>query len=623
MISNRMTFLLCAAAIGVGGVALAQSPAGGDWPTAGQNASGQRYSPLNQVNTSNVAELKPIWTYSMRPASPDGAAAPAQGRPPGASQVTPLMVKGLLYLTTPARRIVAVDATTGKEVWAANGAGSTRGVEYWPGDAVHAPRILYHGGPTANLVALNALTGERIASFGQDGVVGSPKGATSWTSPPKVYKNIVISGAANPNDDGRPEDIRAFDVVTGKQLWRFATLPEPGQPGSETWPANYNRQWRFSSGTAVGTWGFMTVDEARGVIYIPIDTPQWERYGGDRAGDNLYSNSVIALDAKTGKLLWHFQVTHHDLWDLDMVGAPVLFDVKQRGKTVPAVGMIGKSGILFILNRVTGKPIYDVVERPVAKSDVPGEISSPTQPYPARPAEVARTSVSRSEIAKVTPELFAACTKLVDDNNIGLGGPYNPPGFNRPTVNFPGANGSANWGGMSLDPKLNYLIVNTQDLGQITTLGPKGGAINGSGGVRAGTAPIPYDMVGLNGRFAITSGNTLLPCQEPPWGRLSAVDVNTGKVVWQTPLGITESLPADKQNTGRPNLGHSLATAGGLVFIGASDDNYFRAFETKTGKILWQQKLRSPVRSIISYADANGRQIILAPVGDVMTAYSL
>ncbi len=641
-----LTLMLGSALAGLVGHVVAQDTDRSEWPTYGHDSNATRFSPLTQINTSNVGQISLAWTYEMRPENFSGAPSGRGGRgevAPNAaqngaqggrgavapvrraqSQVMPLVVNGVMYLTTPYRRIAAIDSATGKEIWSAEGQGSTRGLEYWRGDGTNPPEILFHGGPNANLNALNAQTGERVKSFGDNGVIGSPKGATSWTSPPIVYKNMVISQAANPNGDGRPEDIRAFDVVTGKQLWRFSTRPQKGEPNYGTWPEGIEGQ-TYTSGTSVGAWGFMTVDAARGIVYVPLDSPEWERWGGDRIGDNLYGDSIVAIDANTGKYLWHFQATHHDLWDLDLVGAPVLFDVKQDGKTIPAVGVIGKSGIMFILDRVTGKPVYHVKETPVAQSTSPGEKTSPTQPIPVKPVGVARTTMSKSEITTVTPELHDACTKLIDENNLGLGGPYNPPGFHRSTVNFPGANGSANYGGMAFDPTLGYLIVNTQDLGQITGLGLKGEPIQGSGGVRAGNSPsVPYDMAGLNGRFAVTINGVMMPCQEPPWGSLVAVNVNTGDIAWKVPLGVTESLPEGKQNTGRPNIGGGIATAGGVFFIAATDDSYFHAFDSKTGKLLWRTKLPVAAHSVpITYLAKDGKQYVVSSVGDQLFAYAL
>jgi quinoprotein glucose dehydrogenase len=498
-------------------------------------------------------------------------------------------------------------------------------VAYWPGDGQHGPAIIYHG--SGGLVSLDARTGRLNTAFGRGGILAPESGGTSGSSPPAIYRDIIISGTANPNRDGRPEDVRGFDVVTGRQLWRFATIPEEGQPGRETWSPGSVEGRRYSSGTSVGVWGLMSVDAQRGIVYVPLDSPQWERWGGDRVGDNLYGDSLVAVDATNGKYLWHFQVTRHDLWDLDLAGAPVLFDVRRNGASIPAVGVMGKSGILFILDRVTGKPIYEVVDRPVEQSTVPGEKSSPTQPFPAKLLPIARLSVAENEIATVTPELHEACTKLVKDNDLKLGGPYHPPGFNRPTVNFPGANGASNWGGMSYNPELGFLIMNTQDLGQITSLGPKGDPIrtNGTSGVRAGDSPtVPYDMTGFNGRFAIIApGQPMLMCQEPPWGSLTAVNVNTWEIAWKVPLGITESLPPGKQNTGRPNLGSTATTASGLIFVGATDDSRFRAFDARTGKVLWEVTLPAPGRGGPTiFQGRDGKQYV-AIVATDLVAYAL
>ena len=332
-------------------------------------------------------------------------------------------------------------------------------------------------------------------------------------------------------------------------------------------------------------------------------------------------NEVVALDARTGKRLWHFQVVHHDIWDFDTESPPALMDIRRGGKTIPAVGVVSKSGYMFILDRVTGKPVYKVEEKPVPASDVPGEEASPTQPFPQKPAPIARTTMTRADLAQVTPELKAYCEGFVDKNNVNMGGPYLPTGAGRITVNFPGTLGGANWGGGTFDPRLGYYIVNTHDLAQVQQLAPDP------------TGPLAFKQGPGLGRF--WQDATRLPCQAPPWGRLVAVDVNTGDIVWQSVLGVSDNLPEGKQKTGRPNIGGAISTAGGLVFVAATDDARFRAFDTKTGAELWTAKLPAAAHATpMTYRGKDGKQYVVivstggsflnSPiVSDAVTAYAL
>jgi quinoprotein glucose dehydrogenase len=615
-------------ALAWGLAARAQSVPGSanEWPTYGHDKGGARYSPLTQITPANVAQLKPAWTYHMRTSS-DPNAPRSQG--PGGrgaasaggfrqSEVTPLVIDGVMYITTPWAQIVALDPTSGKEIWTYAASGSTRGLEYWSGDAAHPPQIIFHG--NGGLMSLNSKTGQPSPSFGNNGVLSRASmaehaaapalGTASGSSPPIVYKNVVISGSANPFGDGRNGDIRGFDVITGKELWRFNTVPQKGEPGYDTWaPGSAEKQ------TSVHVWGLMTLDADRGIVYAPINAPEWNRYGGNRHGDNLYSTSVVALDALTGKLIWHFQIVHHDIWDMDADAPSTLFDVKKDGRTIPAIGVVSKSALMFILDRTNGKPLYGVEERPVPQSEIPLEKTSPTQPFPLKPPPLGRQTMSRADIAEVSAELYKYCSDLIDKYNIAMGGPYMPPGYNRPSVSFPGTNASLNWGGGAFDPALGYYIVNTQDLGQFTGIGERGQPrqSNGVAGPDSGSNPeIPYAMVGFNGRFKQIDSNMM--CQQPPWGQLTAVNVNTGEIAWQVRLGISEWLPADKQRTGRPNSGGPIVTASGLVFIGATDDSRFRAFDAKTGKELWVEKLPAGSHSVpITYLGKDGKQYLVFP----------
>ncbi|HLH31815.1 MAG TPA: PQQ-binding-like beta-propeller repeat protein, partial [Terriglobia bacterium] len=541
---------------------------------------------------------------------------------------------GLMYISSPYGRVVALDATTGKEAWIYRlpaGNPAARGIEFFAGDQQTAPQIVVTTSDS-KLFTLDAKTGALNTKFGVDGVVALEK-ATS--SPPILYNNlIIVSGRVQENNGpGTPGDVHAYDIHDGKMVWTFHSIPQPGEENFGTWAGN---SWKQRSG--VNVWGFMTVDVQRGIVYMPFGAPSGDLFGGDRPGDNLYGTSVVAADAKTGRYLWHFQVVHHDVFDFDLESAPVLFDVKQNGRTIPAIAVFGKSSLLFLLDRVTGQPIYGIDERPVPASGVPGEKMSPTQPFPKKPGPLARLSFTMADIATVTPELEAACRKLIAENHIDTEtGPFAPTTYNHPRVIFPSEIGGANWGGASFNPALGYLFVNVNDLGQLNgNQDPASGPVDIatlSGTNRPGGRTGPYRNIGPQGRFKDNALN--MPCQQPPWGELVAVNVNTGDIAWKVPLGITDSLPPEKQKTGRPNIGGSIATAGGLIFIGATDDSRFRAFDAKTGKELWTVKLTGAVSSVPStYQGKDRKQYVVvtntggglagAPVtSDEITAFAL
>ncbi|MEO8520772.1 MAG: PQQ-binding-like beta-propeller repeat protein, partial [Acidobacteriota bacterium] len=350
-----------------------------------------------------------------------------------------------------------------------------------------------------------------------------------------------------------------------------------------------------------------------GIVYMPFGAPSVDQYGGDREGDNLFSSSLVAADANTGKYLWHFQVVHHDIWDADLAAAPALIDVRRNGLTIPAVAAINKMGLLFLLDRVTGRPIYGVEERPVPPSEVPLERAARTQPFPLKPAPLARMTMTMADIATVTPELEAACRKLVE--GVQIGGPYLPQGYQRLRLQFPGNHGGVNWGGTSFNPQLGYLFVNTNEMGQLAGLQNRDPNATGppqAEGVGNRVHPDgPYEGVPGGGRFKDEASN--MYCQQPPWGQLTAVNVNTGEFAWRVPLGITESLPPEKQKTGRPGNGGTIATAGGLVFVGATDDARFRAFDARTGTEVWTFRLGGAANATpITYLGRDGRQYVVA-----------
>lgn len=605
------------------GIAAAQT----DWPQFGHDSAGTRYSPLKQIDTKNVTKLELAWTYHMKPEGtaavsntpPEGNEVPGAGgrgrggRGPRSKRFnpsgdSPLVVGGLMYVTSPYGHVTALEPETGKEVWVyktgENGYPAERGLEYWQGDT-QTPAAVFFGTDTGKLIALNAKTGKQVPGFGNEGVVDMKPGASNGlnasfglSSPPIVYKNVLITGAHVQESPslGSSGDTRAWDVHTGKLIWQFHSIPRPGEPGHETWEGDSGEK---RSGTNV--WGMFTIDTRRGILYMPFGEPTSDYWGGDRKGANLFGTTLVAVDALTGKLKWYFQAVHHDTWDYDLAAPPVLFDITRGGKKIPALAQLSKMGMLFILNRETGKPIYGVEERKVPVDDaLPGDTPWPTQPFPLKPPPLARNSFKKEDIATVTPELQKYCTELFESFPGGLhsGGPFTHYST-QPSVIFPSSIGGGNWNPPSYNPGLGYLFVNTMDFGSLNQM------IKSQDGTR-------YSRVGYNGvnRFWDQSKN--LPCNQPPWGRLFAINVNTGDIAWEVPLGITDSLPEGKQRTGRPNIGGSVATGGGLVFIGATDDSRFRAFDASTGKELWVTRIDAGAHSApISFQGKDGRQYIV------------
>lgn len=614
----------CLVSLAAAALAFAQQK---EWPTYGHDAAGTRYSPLKQIHAGNVASLKRAWTYHMSGVTEGNDGAVGGGR---IWEVSPLVVNGVMYLTSAKRQVVALEPETGKEIWTYDikgGSPAPRGMEYWGGDK-QAPPEVFFGTSDGRLIALNAKTGKPVPGFGNEGVInlkadmqnGFPNSPFGLSSPPIIYKNVVITGAHVQESPalGSSGDTRAWDIHTGKLLWRFHATPLPGEPGSETWEGDSAKN---RSGTNV--WGLFSVDTARGIVYMPFGEPTADYYGMDRPGANLYGSSLVAVDALTGKLKWYFQAVHHDVWDYDLAAPPVLFDVTREGKKIPAVGQLTKMGLLYILDRVTGKPIFGVEERPVPTDDaLPGDHVWPTQPFPLKPPPLARNSFSREDLATVTPEQKKYCEDLFN-KGLHSGGPFTHYST-QPSVIFPSSIGGGNWNPPSFDPTLSYLFVNTMDFGSLNQM------VKNPEGARA-----PWNRAGFAGvnRFWNPANN--MPCNQPPWGRLFAINVNTGDIAWQVRLGITDTLPEGQQNTGRPNIGGSVATAGGLVFIGATDDSRFRAFESKTGKELWVTKIDAGAHAApITYQGKDGKQYVVVTAtgggflgdkssGDAVIAFAL
>ncbi|MEX2302225.1 MAG: pyrroloquinoline quinone-dependent dehydrogenase [Bryobacterales bacterium] len=599
---------LCAAAL----------PGQTDWPVFGHDPGAMRYSPLKQINTKNISRLERAWTFHS-------------GKP--GSEATPVVVDGVMYLTQP-NGIFALEPETGKLIWhfETENAAALRGLTYWPGNRVTHPRVL--SGVRDKLVAIDVTTGKPAPGFGKEGFVDlregvlgdMPKARLSLDSPPAVYKDVIITGSTN--GEGAPSrgaygDIRGWDAHTGKLLWTFHTVPRPGEPGNETWPED---GWRNRTGT--NTWGYLTVDVERGLVFAPTGSPTSDFYGADRHGDGLYGNSLIALDAATGKLKWHQQLVHHDIWDYDLAAPPALFEVNRNGKKIPAVAQITKMGILFVFNRVTGEPMYGMEERPVPQTVVPGEKTSPTQPFPLKPPPLARNTFREEEMYNLTPEHAAFCRDLYERNNMLIGVPYTPTPLEGNMLIFPSTLGGGNWGGVSVDPTLGYLFVNVMNVGQF-------GHMEKS--VDKETGEVTYVRKSEYGPYArFWNRDSRIPCTNPPFGELVAVNVNTGDIAWKTPLGTINALEAlGVKNTGTLSLGGSINTAGGLLFIAATNDSRFRAFESKTGRLLWEQPIEANGHAIpITYRGKNGKQYVAimaaggggffgGPLSDTLVAYAL
>ena len=584
-----------------------------DWPVYGHDPGGMRFSPLKQINAQNIRQLKKAWTYHTgeMPAS-----AGQRGQHQTAFETTPIVVGGVLYLSTPANRIVALDPESGKELWKfdpqAHRKGALkyrahRGVAYWPGDAQTPPRILF-GTMDGRLIALYAKTGLKVPGFGNEGEVNLRAGVAdefpddtyAETSPPAIFRNLVITGAEVPEGPGRGPrgDVRGWDVHSGNLVWTFHTVPLPGEAGHETWEGE---SWRNRTGANV--WTMFTVDRARGMVFLAIGSPAYDFYGGDRKGANLYGNSLVALNAGTGKILWHYQFVHHDIWDYDPPAAPALVTVHRKREEIPAVVQVTKMGFVFVLDRRNGKAIFPIEERPVPASDVPGETAWPTQPIPVKPPPLSRGSMQASEVSNVTPESHKACSELFSQvENHGRFTPYGT----KLTLVFPGTLGGATWSGVSANPLLGLIYVNTNEVGAIGQMVKE-----------SGNGPFSYRRTSAGGSYARFWDENLWPCQKPPWGLLTAINVNSGDIAWQVPLGITEKLEARGIHyTGALNIGGSIATAGGLVFIGATADGRFRAFEASTGQELWSTALDASGHATpATYLGQNGKQYVVIAAG--------
>ncbi|HVZ65353.1 MAG TPA: PQQ-binding-like beta-propeller repeat protein [Lacunisphaera sp.] len=686
-------------------ISLAAS-AGRDWPVYLGDKSASHYSELQQITAANVGRLEVAWTWH---------AGDARG---GSTQIqcNPLIIDGVLYATTPQLKVVALDAATGRELWRfapveANGV--NRGLAYWTDG--HERRLLF--GSSHWLNAIDARTGKAIDSFGDHGRVDLAAGlgrdvtglAIQANTPGVIYHNLIIMGMrlGEGPAPAAPGHIRAYDVRTGQMVWRFNTIPQPGEFGYDTWPED---AWQRVGG--VNVWTGMTVDEERGLVFCPIGSATFDFWGGDRRGDNLFADCLVALDAATGKRVWHFQFTHHDLWDRDPPSPPVLLTVHRDGQAIPAVAQTTKSGHVWVFNRATGEPLFPVKEIAVPTSDLAGEVTAATQPLPVKPAPFARQLFTADEITDRTPEAHRAVLERFV--RLRAHAQFAPPS-REGTIIFPGFDGGGEWGGPAADPA-GILYVNGNEMAWVLSM------IETSGGATLGQQVYMQNCIGCHGpdrkgnpaanipalvdlkqrltrdqaMEVVTKGRNVMPpwgflseaqrqavvgfllgesetppdrggasewttyapdtrkappppythtgynrwfdpdgypAVKPPWGTLNAIDLNTGEFLWRVPLGEYPELVAQgRPPTGTENYGGPLVTAGNLIFIGATKDCLFRAFDRATGRELWRAPLPAGGFATPATYEAGGRQFIVIacgggkmglPSGDAYVAFAL
>jgi len=647
-----------------------------DWAVSGGAAENNHYSPLSQINRNNVKLLATAWTFDSGEA--------------GGLQTSPIEVDGVLYGITPKQKIFALDAATGKLFWkfdsGIEGTQPDRGLAYWTDGK--EKRILV--GVMNFVYALNAVTGEPFANFGKQGRIDLREGlgrepgsaqSVDLTSPGMVYKNLLIVGGRNPETlPAPPGDVRAFDVRTGELRWSFHTVPRPGEFGYDTWPKD---AWKTSG--AANNWMGMAVDPKRGIVYVPTGSAAFDFYGGDRVGDNLFANSLLALDAETGQRIWHFQAVRHDVWDRDFPAAPVLLTVKRDGKAIDAVAQTTKQGFVFVFDRTNGKPLFPIEYHKYPPSTVPGEETAKEQPLPTLPAPYARQRLTEEMLTNRTPEVHQwALDKFRQFRSEGQFVPFS---VGKDTVVFPGFDGGAEWGGPAADTETGIIYVNSNDLPWTGALAPntgenspKGiylsqcgvchgenmmgspptipslvdvgdrissqqitGTIKNGKGRMPGFPNLADDQLSTLVEFLMSGANKELtsaeavpetmkyrftgyhrfldpegyPAAQPPWGTLSAINLNTGEYLWKIPLGEYPALAAQgMHNTGTENYGGPIVTAGGLLFIGATNfDKKFRAFDKSTGELLWETTLPFAGNATPITYEVNGRQFVVIAAG--------
>lgn len=665
--------------------------AGGDWPFYNGDPQGTHYSTLDEITPANVGALRVAWQY-------DSGDAFGEGGSQSDMQCNPLIADGRLFFVSPKGRLIALDPATGKLLWAYDPAEGRpvltkqrlRGVSYWRGDG--GARVLFTFG--RYLIAVDAATGKPITSFGTGGRVNLRDGlgrdpdslSVSNVTPGTVYRDLIVMGSTG----STPGHVRAYDVRSGKMRWIFHTIPHPGEVGYESWPAG---AWKTAKGANV--WAGITLDPETGTVFLPVASAGMsdkDFYGADRAGDNLFGTSLVALDAMTGKRRWHFQFVKHDLWDRDPPTAPTLVTIRRDGRDIPAIAQPTKAGLLYVLDRRTGAPLFPMKTVAAPASDVPGERTAATQQLPTAPAPFARQVLTRDQLTNRTPQAAAAALAHFDaSSHRGL---FDPPS-RQGTILLPGLDGGAEWGGASWDPETGLLYINANEMAWTLKLKPTPPAASGGGGSaiyanncaachgsdRTGSPPEFPSLVAVGdrlgeadiasiigagqgrmpgfastlsakqieavARFLVTgkddraqtaaattekptAGPAFVfdgykrfldpdgyPAIKPPWGTLNAIDLNTGRYVWRKPLGsYPELAAAGLADTGSENYGGAVVTRGGLLFIGATVfDNRFRAFDKRSGKLLWQTTLPAAGLATPATYRANGRQFVVIAAG--------
>ncbi len=589
------------------------------WRTYGGGGHSSQYSALDQINKSNVAQLEVAWTFPVGERS---------------FVFNPIVVDNVMYVLARDNEIVALDAATGSELWAHphEGPVSARGINYWQSADGSDRRLLYLS--AGMLTALNARTGQTITTFGKEGLVDLRDGlaASGWniaevrplhtSNPGRVIGNLMVVSlpAQGAGYASTPGDVQAYDVVTGKLAWTFHSVPHEGEFGYDTWPKGAQ-----PTAGGVHNWSEMTVDEANGIVFVPFGTARYDFYGGNRAGNNLYANSLVALDARTGRCLWHQQLVHHDLWDYDLPQAPKLLTIRDGRRTREVVAQATKHGFLFVFDRKSGEPVWPIEERAVPQSDVPGEHTSPTQPFPTKPAPFARQTFTAADINPHLPEAEKEILrqKLRYSRNEGL---FTPPSF-QGSIGMPGHNGGANWASSAVDPVNGELYIVSKNLPVMlrvegpTTEEPSARTINGpvvtpeqaaqalaAAKTAAAAGPVryavPYDF--------LRSPTNGMGAMGPPWSEITAYDLNTGEIKWRKPNGGVLGL-GDDIGAHFPR-GAPLVTAGGLVFVATAQDRQLRAYDRENGDVLWSYELPGGSEGIPATYELGGRQYLAVPV---------
>lgn len=621
----------------------------GEWFAYGHDPGGMRHSPLDQITRDNAGTLEVAWTYHTGELDLyEGTSLAGKA----AFEATPLMVDSTLYLSTPTSRVIALDAGTGAERWVFDpgidrtidySEVTSRGVSTWfdsglsPDDPGY--RRLYLGTLSGALLALDADSGQPSAGFGRNGVVDLTEGIDlldggnyQVTSPPAVIGDLVIVGTAigdNRAVESERGIVRAYDARTGELCWNWDPIPrQPDDPGYDTWQGPVAHRTG-----AANAWAPISADPERDLVFVPTSSPSPDYYGGERLGENLYANSVVALRATTGEPVWHFQTVHHDLWDYDVPMQPALIPLARGGETIPAVAIGTKQGHIFILHRETGEPLFPVEERPVPQSDVPGEETWPTQPFPVDFPLFGLRELAPEDAWGPTPETVAQAAEIIATHRSE--GPFTPISLEG-TIQTPSNAGGFNWGGLTYDPERQILVGAVNRFAALMKLIPRDDAADEESGERFGLERAeqqgtPYTLE----RSLLLDPDTQLPLSPPPWGTLAAVNLADGSLAWEVPLGLIAD-PAEvpmAADWGSPSLGGPTTTAGGVVFIGATYDGFIRAFDTETGDLLWMAELPAGGQATpMSYAHEDRQYVVIAAgghgklgtaLGDAVVAFAL